>query len=118
MFTEITVSRIEEFSQQHNVDQAILTEFIEKLVPTMKRQQVGGRKAADTTLDAREKVKAIMDEIDNVSIKDIATRLNLEFSVVSNVFQFYARNGDIVKVGTRDKEPGTKGRREVLWSSK
>ncbi len=111
------------FSKANKVSKAKITELAEQLVATVEVQQVvrdtrnAGRKASETVLALRKMMEEQKEEIINMTAKEVASKFGCDVQEANNTLRFFEKSGIFMKVGLKDKEPGVRGKREVLWAS-
>ncbi len=111
------------FSKANKVSKAKITELAEQLVATVEVQQVvrtnpnAGRKASETVLALRKMMEEQKGEIINMTAKEVASKFGCDVQEANNTLRFFEKSGIFMKVGLKDKEPGVRGKREVLWAS-
>ncbi len=124
--TNLTASALEiiaAFSKANKVSKVKITELAEQLVATVEVQQVvrdtrnAGRKASATVLTLRNMMAENKEEIVNMTAKEVAVKFGVEPIEANNTLRFLEKTGMFARVGLKDKEPGVRGKREVLWSS-
>lgn len=124
--TNLTASALEiiaAFSKANKVSKVKITELAEQLVATVEVQQVvrdtrnAGRKASATVLTLRNMMAENKEEIVNMTAKEVAVKFGVEPIEANNTLRFLEKTGMFARVGLKDKEPGVRGKREVLWAS-
>ena len=111
------------FSKANKVSKAKVTELAEQLVATVEVQQVvrdtrnAGRKASATVLTLRKMMEEQKEEIINMTAKEVAAKFGVDTIEANNTLRFLEKTGMFARVGLKDKEPGVRGKREVLWAS-
>ncbi len=111
------------FSKANKVSKAKVTELAEQLVATVEVQQVvrdtrnAGRKASATVLTLRKMMAENKEEIVNMTAKEVAAKFGVDTIEANNTLRFLEKTGMFARVGLKDKEPGVRGKREVLWAS-
>ncbi len=124
--TNLTATALEiiaAFSKANKVSKAKITELAEQLVATVEVQQVvrtnpnAGRKASETVLALRKMMEEQKGEIINMTAKEVASKFGCDVQEANNTLRFFEKSGIFMKVGLKDKEPGVRGKREVLWAS-
>ena len=124
--TNLTASALEiiaAFSKANKVSKVKITELAEQLVATVEVQQVvrdtrnAGRKASATVLTLRKMMEEQKEEIINMTAKEVAAKFGVDTIEANNTLRFLEKTGMFVRVGLKDKEPGVRGKREVLWAS-
>ena len=124
--TNLTASALEiiaAFSKANKVSKVKITELAEQLVATVEVQQVvrdtrnAGRKASATVLTLRNMMAENKEEIINMTAKEVAAKFGVDTIEANNTLRFLEKTGMFARVGLKDKEPGVRGKREVLWAS-
>ena len=124
--TNLTASALEiiaAFSKANKVSKVKITELAEQLVATVEVQQVvrdtrnAGRKASATVLTLRKMMEEQKEEIINMTAKEVAAKFGVDTIEANNTLRFLEKTGMFARVGLKDKEPGVRGKREVLWAS-
>ena len=124
--TNLTATALEiiaAFSKANKVSKAKITELAEQLVATVEVQQVvrtnpnAGRKASETVLALRKMMEEQKEEIVNMTAKEVAAKFGVDTIEANNTLRFLEKTGMFARVGLKDKEPGVRGKREVLWAS-
>ena len=120
--TATALELIAAFSKANKVSKAKVTELAEQLVATVEVQQVvrdtrnAGRKASATVMALRNMMAENKEEIVNMTAKEVAVKFGVEPIEANNTLRFLEKTGMFARVGLKDKEPGVRGKREVLWS--
>ena len=120
--TATALEMIAAFSKANKVSKAKVTDLAEQLFATMPVQEVvtnrgsAGRKASETITTLRKMMAEQKDQIINMTAKDVASKFGFEAQEVNNTLRYFEKSGVFVKVGLKDKEPGTRGKREVIWN--
>ena len=109
------------FSKANKVSRAKVTELAEQLVATMPvmvstNRSSAGRKASETVLALRKMMKEQKEIVVNMTAKEVASKFGCDAQEANNTLRFFEKTGMFAKVGLKDKEPGTRGKREVIWS--
>lgn len=109
--TEI-VAIIEAFSKTNKVSraktQALVTEI---LAASGVRSQKRGRPVKDTTVQIKDRIVELREQGNTFTAKEIAEFLNVSIADVNNT----VRALEFTQVGFRDRQPGERGRREIIW---
>ena len=118
----VAVELIASFSKTNKVSKAKVTTLAEQLFATMPVQEVvknrgsAGRKASKTVMALRAMMAEQKDQIINMTAKDVASKFGCDTQEVNNTLRYFEKLGMFSKVGLKDKEPGTRGKREVIWN--
>lgn len=108
------------FVKANKVSKAKVTELAEQLIATVPHQEIvrgnAGRKASETILALRKMISEQKDEIINMTAKDVAAKFGVTNVEASNTLNFFEKSGLFTRNGLKDKEPGTRGKREVIWN--
>ena len=109
------------FSKANKVSRAKVTELAEQLVATMPvmvstNRSSAGRKASETVLALRKMMEEQKEIVVNMTAKEVASKFGCDAQEANNTLRFFEKTGMFAKVGLKDKEPGTRGKREVIWS--
>ena len=120
--TATALEMIAAFSKANKVSRAKVTDLAEQLFATMPVQEVvknhsnAGRKASETIITLRAMMVEKKEVVVNMTAKEVASKFGVEAQEANNTLRFFEKSGVFVKVGLKDKEPGTRGKREVIWS--
>ena len=111
---------IASFAKANKVSRAKVTELGEQLIATVPVQEITrgtpGRKASDTVLALRKMMSEQKDQIINMTAKDVAAKFGVSPVEANNTIRFFEKSGMFIRAGFKDKEPGTRGKREVIWN--
>lgn len=109
------------FAKANKVSRAKVTELGEQLVATVPYVEVThrtmGRKASETVLVLRKMMEERKDEVVEMTAKDVAAKFGVSAVEANNTLRFFEKSGLFTRVGMKDKEPGTRGKREVIWTA-
>ena len=117
----VALELISSFAKANKVSKAKVTELAEQLVATMPvmvstNRSNAGRKASETVLALRSMMEEQKEVVVNMTAKEVASKFGCDVQEVNNTLRFFEKTGMFAKVGLKDKEPGTRGKREVIWS--
>ena len=117
----VAVELIAAFSKANKVSKAKVTELAEQLVATMPvvvrtTRSGAGRKASENVLALRKMMEDQKEVVVNMTAKEVASKFGCDAQEVNNTLRFFEKTGMFAKVGFKDKEPGTRGKREIVWS--
>lgn len=106
-----------EFAKKNKVAVSKVEQLAADLLAISK--PAGGKKPNTRTIEVRQSLKDAVEsgEISGeVTSKMVAEHLNIDLVAANNAIRYLADNHNIFKrVGTADKKPGERGRREVIW---
>lgn len=105
---------IEAFAKTNKISRAKLNLFVSELAETFPKS---GRPASDAILYLREQIAGNLAAIKGVTAKDVAAMFGAEYINASNTLQYLERQGKVIRVGKKDNEPGTSGKRQIIWAS-
>lgn len=113
---------INSFAKEHKVSKTKITDLAAQVALASGKAVVSakarvGRSANGSTIELRQKIVECSSEIKNVSIKDVASKFGADEVVVRTTIKFLENNGFITRTGLKDKEPGVRGKKEILYSA-
>ena len=117
----VALEMIASFAKANKVSKAKVTTLAEQLFATMPAMEStnrnsAGRKASETVMALRTMMAEQKEVVVNMTAKELASKFGFEAQEVNNTLRFFEKSGVFVKVGLKDKEPGTRGKREVIWT--
>ena len=117
----VALEIIAAFSKANKVSKAKVTGLAEQLFTTMPvmtstNRNSAGRKASENILTLRAMMVEKKEVVVNMTAKELASKFGCDAQEANNTLRYFEKTGMFVKVGLKDKEPGTRGKREVIWS--
>ena len=112
---------IASFSKANKVSKTKLTEFAEQLINTVevapvKVAGVRGKKASETVMALRQMMQQKKDEVINMTAKEVSEHFGADLIEANNTLRYLEKTGLFMRAGLKDKAPGVRGKREVIWS--
>lgn len=111
---------VAEFAKSTKVSKAKALAFAESVVAQAKEEMPKpGRKTTDESIRTRQAIKEMQDVLKgNVfTIKELAEKIEADPVYVNNNIRWLAKHEGLFKVeGKKDKLPGQKGKKELLWT--
>ena len=117
----VALEMIASFAKTNKVSKAKVTDLAEQLFATMPvmtstNRNSAGRKASENILTLRAMMVEKKEVVVNMTAKELASKFGCDAQEANNTLRYFEKTGMFVKVGLKDKEPGTRGKREVIWS--
>lgn len=113
---------INAFSKDHKVSKVKITDLAAQVAVASCKAVVStkarvGRSASSETISLRTKIVESASEIKNVTIKDVASRFGVDEVTARSTLKFLENTGFVSRSGLKDKEPGVRGKKEILYSA-
>lgn len=121
---EVVNAKIASLAKETKISKTKLTAWTLALLDSIEVPKVApaartGRKASEDVIALREKVSEYFrNQQEVVTSKKLAEVFGSDVVTINNVLNYLEKNTSLVKkAGLADKQPGLRGRRQVLWAA-
>ncbi len=118
----VAAKLIQDFTKANKVSNAKVTDLVEQITAAQAIERViskpvVGKTASEAKRDLRKQIITNINKMDHVTIKDVAAMFGAEEMDARATINYLEKNNMFARVGLKDKEPGVRGKKEILWSA-